>query len=87
VKERIAEMLFGAVFGALITGTLMGFDRLAVSQSAYTEGREIVLNKLVTVGDETSPCAVQIPMSVLAEMVSAGVMRWHEICETERSPQ
>ena len=58
--------------------------RIFDTQAAYTEGRNSVLNSTVTVGGHDTPdnrCAVEIPLSALADMVNAGVIRWHEICE------
>jgi hypothetical protein len=74
------EVLFGIFVGSVLTGISIGTSKVLVEQKGYIEGRNSVLNRLVSVGDENSPCSVQVPLPVLAEMVDAGLMRWHEVC-------
>lgn len=65
----------------MFAGGLIGYSMTAVdAQGAYQEGRQSVLDRVVTVGDASSPCTLKIPLSVLADMVNSGVMLWHERC-------
>ena len=67
----------GFVVGGMLTQSLMVVD----TQISYTEGRNSVLNETVTLsGKVSTPCDLEIPVVVLAEMVEAGVLRWHEFC-------
>lgn len=71
-----------AFVGALTGGLAVYSAQLISVQDAYQEGRQSVLQRVVTVGgDPVSPCAIEIPLHVLADMVNSGVMLWHERCE------
>jgi hypothetical protein len=72
----IFAFAFGAFFGALFAV----MAQLTSAQEGYTQGRESVLSRVVTIGEPASPCRLDIPLSVLAEMVSMGAVDWHERC-------
>ncbi len=72
----------GYITTGIVLGIFVGWFAAAIDhQDAWREGREDVLNSTVTVGVEDAPCAASIPLSVLAEMVNAGVMDWHRACK------
>ena len=72
----------GYITVGIVLGLFVGWFAAVIDyQEAWQEGRKDVLNSTVTVGGEDTPCAASIPLSVLAEMVNAGVMDWHRVCE------
>ena len=85
MTNSVSTVFFGV--GLFFAGLVVGaFPPLIKANSYYQKGRESVLSYEVVVGgDPIAPCAVKIPLSVLAEMVNSGVMLWHERCEQEAS--
>ena len=79
ILNTFAVLGVGMALGVFFTFT----SDLAEHQRGYAEGRTSVLNSTVNVGPPTSPCSVKIPLSVLAEMVSVGVMDWYAVCEKD----
>ena len=77
-----ASLLLAVGFGVGVYASYI--DRLVHVQNGFTDGRQSVLNSAVTVGDKTSKCAVEIRLSVLADMVDVGVMDWHELCTKDQ---
>jgi hypothetical protein len=75
------ELLFAFVVGVFLGVIMTWGDRVMDGQRGYTQGRESVLSRVVTIGEPASPCRLDIPLSVLAEMVSMGAVQWHERCE------
>lgn len=73
----------GTLFGIFISWA----DELGSVQKGYTMGRESVLNSVVVVGDEDSPCAVKITLSALEAMVNTGILDWHKACNESFSGQ
>jgi hypothetical protein len=74
------SFVVGVVLGAGLGALSVGMDQLIVAQDAYIDGRNSVLNSAVRVGPPASPCSVNVPLSVLAEMVSIGVTDWPSAC-------
>tara|TARA_X000001316_G_scaffold12129_2_gene5697 strand:- start:1147 stop:1320 length:174 start_codon:yes stop_codon:yes gene_type:complete len=55
---------------------------MATTQAAYTDGQNSILQRHVTVA--TDLCGqVVIPLEVLADMVTAGIMDWQDACMEE----
>ena len=75
-----AGLVFAFAVGAFFGAISAGMDRLMSAQEGYTQGRESVLSRVVTIGAPASPCRLDIPLSVLAEMVSMGAVEWHDRC-------
>lgn len=72
---------FALFISGLVVGVLLSYTHdLMDQQKGYEEGRESVLSSTVSVGEEDSPCQIEIPLSVLAEMVSVGVLEWQAAC-------
>ena len=77
-RHTLTAVLFGALLGA---GAFWLFE-LSNDFDAYQTGAQSVLERRVTVGgDPVSPCAIEIPLHVLVDMVNSGVMLWHEHCK------
>jgi hypothetical protein len=70
----------GVGFGFLFTVV----DYTVALQDAYLDGRNSALSTVATVGPPAGPCTIEIPLSVLADMVSMGVIDWHARCEVLR---
>lgn len=82
--RHIITPVFTCTLGIFVGASASWLEQ---SQSAYTEGRQSVLNRMVTVGDATGPCSLQIPLKALEDMVNAGVLMWAEACEDQTNDQ
>lgn len=72
----VASFFVGAIAATLVLVS----DKLEVHQSGYAEGVRATLDKMVQVGGDGTPCAIEIPLGVLADVVRIGVLDWHQEC-------
>jgi hypothetical protein len=80
MRESLLCLVVSFVVGLVVALLGGALNNLAVHQSGYAEGVRATLAKTVKVGGEGGPCAVEIPIGALADMVRIGVLDWHQEC-------